>query len=92
MLMGLKTEDDYEQIQVDAMMDSGAYDTVCGTELIGGNEIKETEMAKAGMCYSYSGPNESEIKNKGETTLEGESSEGHKMRFTTQVGEGMNRC
>ena len=43
MLMGLKAEDEYEQIKVDAMMDSQAYDTMCGIELVGGSEIKDTQ-------------------------------------------------
>ncbi len=46
MLMGLNTENEYEKIEVDAVMDSGAFDTVCSLELVGGNEIKDTELSK----------------------------------------------
>ena len=57
--------------------------------MVGGHEIRETNMATAGV--SYSGPNASKIRNKEETTLEGQSSEGLKLRFTTQVGERMKQ-
>ena len=70
-------------------MDSGAYDTVCGEDLIGGNEIKESPMSKAGGTYS--GPNGSKIKNKEFTTLEGKTAEGYQLTFRTQVGEGMKQ-
>ena len=34
------------------MIDSGAFDTISPMELVGGNEIRETEMSKNGDSYS----------------------------------------
>ena len=57
--------------------------------MIGGNELKESPMLKAGGTYS--GPNGSKIKNKGFTTLKGKTTAGYQLTFRTQVGEGMKQ-
>ena len=50
-------------------MYSGAFDTICSKELIGGNEIKDTKASKAGM--NYYAVNGAKIRNKGESKMEG---------------------
>ena len=41
-----------EYIRVEGMIDSGASDTISPMELVGGNEVRETEMSKNRECYS----------------------------------------
>ena len=76
--------EEYEDITVDAVMDSGAFDTICPLEMIGGSEIRETKSSKAGMdYYAITGAG---IRNKGEVDLVGVSEKGTPTKFTTQVG------
>ena len=75
------------QISVDAVMDSGAFDTICPLEMIGGNELRQTKASKAGM--DYYAVNGAEIRNKGEVDLVGTSEGGMPIKFTSQVGEGV---
>ena len=81
--------EEYEDITVDAVMDSGAFDTICPLEMIGGSEIRETKSSKAGM--DYYAINGAGIRNKGEVDLVGLSEKGTPTKFTTQVGEGVKR-
>ena len=51
-IMAVDTNDEYEYIRMEGMMDFGAFDTISPIELLGGNKIRETEMSKNGDCYS----------------------------------------
>ena len=84
-----KAEDEYEHVEVEGVMDSGAFDTICSKELIGGNEIRETKASKAGM--NYWAANGTSIKNKGEADLKGEGPDGMPIEFTAQIGEGVKK-
>ena len=83
------TKDEMETVKIDAVMDSGAHDTVCPKDMLGGNEIRQTEASKAG--YNWYGPNGNPIKNLGEGDMRGVSEDGIPVEFTAQVGEGVKR-
>ena len=82
-------ECELEEIEVDGVMDSGAYDTICSDELMGGNEIRDTVASKNGI--NYYGPNGNPIKNKGEGDLEGIAGDGIPVQFTAQIGESIKK-
>ena len=88
-MIGSLDQEEYEQISVDAVMDSGAFDTICPLEMIGGNEVRQTKASKAGM--DYYAVNGAEIRNKGEVDLMGTSEGGMPIKFTSQVGEGVKK-
>ena len=71
------------------MIDSGAFDTISPMELVGGNDVRETEMSKNKECYSAC--NGTKVKSKGCTTIEAESDEGLKVKFVSQIGEGVKK-
>ena len=48
--MAADTSGEYEHIRVEGMIDSGASDTRSQMELVGGNEVRETEMSKSKEC------------------------------------------
>ena len=45
-IMAVDTSDEYIYIRAGGMIDSGAFDTISLVELVGGNEVRETEMSK----------------------------------------------
>ena len=57
--------------------------------MVGGNEVRETEMSKSKECYSARNGTKVEIK--GCTTIEGESDEGIRVKFVSQIGGGMKK-
>ncbi len=59
-----RKKDQYEEVTVDAIMDSGARDSTTSLDIIGGNEIRQTRASKKGV--NYYGPDGSSIKNWGE--------------------------
>ena len=68
-IIGSVEQEEYEQIQVDAVMDSGAFDTICRLDMIGGSTVRQTKASKAGM--DYCAINGAEILSKGEVDLVG---------------------
>ena len=82
-------EDEYEHVEVNGVMDSGAYDAICPMELFGATEIKETGMSKSGQHYRKRGG--SKVKNGGCTTLGGESEDNVKVKFVSQLRQGMKQ-
>ncbi len=88
-IMAVDTSDEFEYIRVEGMIDSGALDTIRPMELVGGNEVRETETSKSNECYSAC--NGTKVENKGCTTIEGESDEGIKIKFVSQIGGGMRK-
>ena len=77
-IMAVDTNDEYEYIRVEGMIDSGAFDTISQMELVGGNEVRETEMSNSKECYSAC--NGTELENTGCATIERESDEGVKVK------------
>ena len=88
-MIGSMEQEGYEEINVDAVMDSGAFDTVCPMELVGGNKIRQTEASKAGMNY-YACDGDP-IRNKGAVDIAAVGDDGQPIKFTSQVGEGVKR-
>ena len=72
-IMTVDTNDGYEHITVEGVIDSGAFDTISPMELVAGTDVRETEMSKKGECYSAC--NGTKVENKGCTTIEGGSDE-----------------
>ena len=46
-IIGSVEQEEYEDIVVYAVMDSGAFDTICPLDMIGGSEIRQTNALKA---------------------------------------------
>ena len=88
-MIGSMEQDEHEEIKVDAVMDSGAFDTVCPMELVGGNKIRQTEASKAGMDYYAC--NGDPIRNKGAVDIAAVGEDGQPIKFTAQVGEGVKK-
>ena len=88
-MIGSAEPEEYKHITVDAAMDSGAFDTICALDMIGGNEVRQTRASKAGM--DYYARNGAEIRNKGGVDLVGTIEGGMPIKFTSQVGEGVKR-
>jgi hypothetical protein len=90
MAVGSKNnKDEYEDFAVDAVMDSGACDTITSLDIIGDNEVRETKSSKQGM--NYYGPDGSPIKNWGESDVKGVSEDGIPLNFTAQIGDSVKR-
>ena len=79
-----------EWIEIDAIVDSGAVDTICPKGMIGGNEINETDISR--RRGKYASADGGAIENLGESKIEGESMmDGTQVGFTTQVGDKISR-
>ena len=79
-----------EWVQIDAVVDSGAIDTICPRGMIGGNELRETEISKRGGKYAAA--DGGAIRNLGESKIQGESiTDGTPIEFTTQVGDRITK-
>jgi len=87
---GRKDGDDFEWVELEAIMDSGAVETLCGKQHVEEESgIRETEASRAEM--NYFAANGSPIRNLGESDVKGESDEGIPVSFTAQVGDGISR-
>ena len=84
-----KKSEGIEEVCIDAIMDSGACDTITSMDKIGGNEVKQTRASKRGM--NYYGPDGSVIKNRGESSIKGTSHDGIPIELTAPIGDNVKK-
>ena len=73
---------------VDAVMDSGAVETVCGVKTVPENKRRSTKASASGQKY-YSADG-GKIQNLGEGLITGISDEGHQVQLKAQVGDKLS--
>ena len=78
-----------EWMEIEAIVDSGAIDTICPREMIGGNKITETEVSKRNGKYAAA--DGGCITNLGESKIQAQTPDGTGVGFTTQVGDKIKR-
>ena len=78
---------DMEWVRVEAVMDSGAVDTVGNVSHVNSDAIRKTKVT--GMKYTGAGGEA--IENKGEGDVQAKSDEGIDVAFTAQIGDKMKR-
>ena len=44
-VIGAVDMEEYENVHVEAIIDSGAFDTICPMEMVGGSELRQTEAS-----------------------------------------------
>ena len=90
-LMAVRPKEDAEMetVRVDAVMDSGAFDTVIPKQMLGGNELRETRASREG--WNWTDVQGKPVKNVGEGDLKAVSEDGIPIEFTAQVGEGIKK-
>ena len=88
-ILQVKGQDEYEWVNVDAVVDSGAIDTICPKDLIGGNVIRETEISR--RKGKYTAANGGTITNEGESKLTGVAEDGTPIEMVSQVGDKITR-
>ena len=72
-------------IEIDAIVDSGAIDTIAPESMVEGLKIKQTEVSK--RKGKYASADGGVIQNLGECEMEGIGEDGTPMRLVTQVGD-----
>ena len=87
--MQVKPEGEYEWVERDGIVDSGAVGIIASKKVIGGSEIRQTEMSKRGGRYASASGDA--IKNLGECDLNAIGADGTPIKMTTQVGDKVNR-
>jgi hypothetical protein len=80
---------EFKWVKVDAVMDSGAVETMCGKEHLDEEDIAETESSKKGMRYMAA--DGGFIKNVGEGDVQGKSEEGIPLKLKAQVGDKITK-
>jgi len=83
MSMGKADEEDW--IEIDAIVDSGAVDTIAPKAMVEGLNIRQTEISKRNGKYAAA--DGGVIQNLGECVMEGFGEDGTPMRLVTQVGD-----
>ena len=78
-----------EWMEIEAIVDSGAIDTICPRDMIGDNEIKETEISRRNGKYASA--DGGAITNLGESKIQAKTPDGTGVGFTTQVGDKIKR-
>ena len=74
---------------MNAVIDSGSVETVCGAEHIDKESVTETEASRKGMRYMAA--DGGYIKNIGEGQVDGRSTEGIPIRMKAQVGDKITK-
>jgi len=82
-------EPGFEWVEMKAIMDSGAAETICGTQHVVKDSVKSTKASRSGMTY-YAADG-GEIPKLGESKIAGESSEGIPVSLTAQVSNKVSR-
>ena len=83
-IMNIKDNDDKEIWEkIDAIIDSGAVDTIGGRIHAKGCNIRKTKTTG----YKYKAVGDSPIVNEGEFDIEGVSQDGIKVKLTPQIGD-----
>jgi len=77
--------DEFEWMEIDAILDSGAVDTIAPKEMIKGNKIRQTDISKRNGKYSSA--DGGIIQNIGECDIEGVAHDGTEVKLVTQVGD-----
>ena len=72
-------------IEIDAIVDSGAIDTIAPEALVEGLKVRQTETSK--RKGKYSSADGGVIRNLGECEMEGFGEDGTAMKLVTQVGD-----
>ena len=74
-----------EWTEIEAIVDSGAIDTIAPKEMVQGLKIRQNEISK--RQGKYAAADGGVIQNLGECDMEGISEDGTKMKLITQVGD-----
>ena len=77
--------DESEWMEIDAIVDSGAIDTIAPRDMVRGHKIRQTEISKRNGKYASA--DGGIIQNIGECDLEGISQDGTNVKLVTQVGD-----
>ena len=72
-------------MEIDAILDSGAVDTIAPKEMIKGNTIRQTDISKRNGKHSSA--DGGIIQNIGECDIEGVAHDGTEIKLVTQVGD-----
>ena len=72
-------------IEIDAIVDSGAVDTIAPKSMVDGLNIRQTEISKRNGKYASA--DGGVIQNLGECDMEGIAEDGTRMKLVTQVGD-----
>jgi hypothetical protein len=72
-------------IEIDAIVDSGAVDTIAPKSMVDGLNIRQTEISKRNGKYASA--DGGVIQNLGECDMEGIAEDGTHMKLVTQVGD-----
>ena len=72
-------------MEVDAILDSGAVDTIAPKEMIKGNKIRQTDISKRNGKYASA--DGGIIQNIGECEIEGVAHDGTEIKLVTQVAD-----
>ena len=84
-IMSVGKADEGDWIEIEAIVDSGAVDTIAPQAAVVGLELKQTELSKRNAKYSSA--DGGVIQNLGECVMEGFGEDGTPMKLTTQVGD-----
>ena len=87
--MGTKSKTEDEWVKIEAVVDSGAVETMAGPAHVNRENRRETKSSREGVTYKAA--NGGSIKNIGEGDVKGKSSEGMPVELTTQIGDKMSR-
>ena len=83
MTMGNKVDQGW--MEIDAIVDSGAIDTIAPKSMVEGLKIRQTEVSRRNGKYASA--DGGVIHNLGECDMEGVAEDGTPMKLVTQVGD-----
>ena len=84
-----KKEQEFTWVKVNAVMDSGAVETMCGKRHLDEEDVTETDSSKKGMRYMAA--DGGYITNIGEGDVQGKSEEGIPLKLKAQVGDKITK-
>jgi hypothetical protein len=76
---------EFEWMEIDAILDSGAVDTIAPKDMAKGNKIRQTHISKRNGKYAPA--DGGIIQNIGECEIEGVAHDGTEVKLVTQVGD-----
>ena len=80
---------EYEWVKVEAIVDSGAAETLCGTQHVSKDPVRQTKASKRGEKHLAA--DGGELPNLDEGDIKGESDEGIPVSLTAQVSDRVSR-